>query len=349
MLQTVESHERADALSSFRDQYLKAFRLMLLSRVLDDKMSSLSRGGKINGGVFLSRGQEALSVSLGLALQKGDIFAPLIRDGAGRLAFGEPVIDTVRTYLGSALGPMRGRDGNVHRGRPCDGLLPMISHLGTMISVVNGVLMARRFKKVEGAIGATCIGDGGTSTGSFHEAVNQAAVEKLPLVLVVANNQYAYSTPNNRQFACQHLVDKAIGYGVTGHKVDGTDLEKCLTTLAFAVSQAREGKGPQMVVAQLLRLSGHSAFDEGHYVDAKLKQSPLGRDCVKAAADNLLRRAWADAQTIRNFRDEAITEVDHAVAQVQREAAPDPYSENWCALSSSHLSDRFDIPEDDLA
>jgi len=317
---------------------------MLLSRVLDDKMSSLSRGGKINGGVFLGRGQEALSVSLGLALQKGDIFAPLIRDGAGRLAFGEPVIDTVRTYLGSALGPMRGRDGNVHRGRPLDGLFPMISHLGTMISVVNGALMARRFKKIEGTVGATCIGDGGTSTGSFHEAVNQAAVEKLPLVLVVANNQYAYSTPNCRQFACQHLVDKAIGYGVAGHKVDGTDLEKCLKTLAFAVAQAREGKGPQMVVAQLLRLSGHSAFDEASYVDAQLKQSRLGRDCVKAAADHVLRHAWADAQTIRNFRDEAIREVDQAVAQVQREAAPDPYRENWCALASPHLSDGFEIP-----
>ncbi|HZM02154.1 MAG TPA: thiamine pyrophosphate-dependent dehydrogenase E1 component subunit alpha [Candidatus Saccharimonadales bacterium] len=319
---------------------------MLLSRVLDDKMSSLSRGGKINGGVFLGRGQEALSVSLGLALRKGDIFAPLIRDGAGRLAFGEPVIDTVRTYLGSALGPMRGRDGNVHRGRPLDGLFPMISHLGTMISVVNGALMARRFKKIEGTVGATCIGDGGTSTGSFHEAVNQAAVEKLPLVLVVANNQYAYSTPNCRQFACQHLVDKAIGYGVAGHKVDGTDLEKCLKTLAFAVAQAREGKGPQMVVAQLLRLSGHSAFDEASYVDAELKQSRLGRDCVKAAADHVLRRAWADAQTIRNFRDEAIREVDQAVAQVQREAAPDPYRENWCALASPHLSDGFEIPGD---
>ena len=171
---------------------------MLLSRVLDEKMASLYRGGKIHGGVFLGRGQEALSVAVGLALRKGDIFAPLIRDGAGRLAFGEPVLDAVRTYLGSAAGPMRGRDGNVHRGRPREGLLAMISHLGAMISVVNGALLVRRFKKIEGVVGATCIGDGGTSTGSFHEALNQAAVEKLPLVIVVANNQYAYSTPNSR-------------------------------------------------------------------------------------------------------------------------------------------------------
>src|SRR4029079_7700599 len=207
--------------SSLRDEYVKAYRIMLLARVLDDKFASLYRMGKIHGGVFLGRGQEALSVAVGLALRKGDVFAPLIRDGAGRLAFGEPILDAVRTYLGSPLGPMRGRDGNVHRGRPKEGLLPMISHLGAMISVVNGILFARKLKGESGSVGATCIGDGGTSTGSFHEALNQAAVEKLPLVLVIANNQYAYSTPTSRQFACADLVDRAIGYGVEGHEVDG--------------------------------------------------------------------------------------------------------------------------------
>src|ERR1700722_3237367 len=149
MLQTLESRGTQEAASSFPAQYLKAFRFMLLARVLDEKMAGLYRAGKIQGGVFLGRGQEALSVALGLALRKGDVFAPLIRDGAGRLAFGEPVLDAVRTYLGSALGPMRGRDGNVHRGRPRQGLLPMISHLGAMISVVNCALMARRFPKLD--------------------------------------------------------------------------------------------------------------------------------------------------------------------------------------------------------
>src|SRR4051812_23505312 len=200
--------------STFRDTYQKAYRFMLLSRVLDDKFASLYRAGKIHGGVFLGRGQEALSVSTGIVLKPGDVFAPLIRDAAGRLAFGEPVIDAVRTYLGSPLGPMRGRDGNVHRGRPTEGYLPMVSHLGAMISVVNGVLLAHRFKGIKGTVGAASIGEGGTSTGAFHEGLNQAAVEKLPLVLVVANNQYAYSTPTSSQFACKDLLDKAVGYGV---------------------------------------------------------------------------------------------------------------------------------------
>ena len=216
MALAVVSDSLSETSSSFRDEYIKAFRWMLLARILDEKMASLYRAGKIFGGVYLGRGQEALSVSIGQSLRKGDVFAPLIRDAAGRLAFGEPVLDAIRTCIGSPLGPMRGRDGNVHRGRPKEGLLPMLSHLGAMISVVNGMLMARRFRGINDVVGAASLGEGATSTGAFHEALNQAAVEKLPLILVVADNQYAYSTPNSRQFACKDLVDRAVGYGIEG-------------------------------------------------------------------------------------------------------------------------------------
>src|SRR5438128_8950095 len=160
MAQSVASPEAGAAGSAFRDEYGKAVHWMLLARMLDEKFASLYRAGKIHGGVFLGRGQEALSVSVGLALREGDVFAPLIRDQAGRFAFGEPILDAVRTYLGSSLGPMRGRDGNVHRGWPREGLLPMVSHLGAMISVVNGILFARRLRNISGAVGATSIGDG---------------------------------------------------------------------------------------------------------------------------------------------------------------------------------------------
>ena len=228
MLQSVNGAPQTVSEGVGRKQYLAAFRWMLLARALDDKFASLYRGGAIQGGVFLGRGQEALSVALGVALRKGDIFAPLIRDMGGRVAFGETALDAARTFLGSSLGPMRGRDGNIHRGRPTTGLLAMISHLGAMISMVNGALMAKRMKRETGFVGATCLGEGGTSTGAFHEGLNQAAVERLPLVLVVANNHYAYSTPNERQFACQRLEDKAIGYGVSVSSVDGTDPAACL-------------------------------------------------------------------------------------------------------------------------
>jgi len=337
MVQAVVDREAADEASRSRDAFAKAYRGMLLARILDDKFASLYRAGKISGGAFLGRGQEALSVSVGLNLRKGDYFAPLIRDAAGRLAFGETIMDAVRTYLGSALGPMRGRDGNVHRGNPKKGYLPMVSHLGAMISVVNGALMAHRFKGITGTVGAASIGDGGTSTGAFHESLNQAAVEKLPLVLVVSDNQYAYSTPTDRQFACANLLDKAVGYGVAGHAVDGNDLAACLRVVGGAVQKARAGEGPQLIIARLLRLCGHGEHDDANYVDAKMKTAPFGRDCLKLAEESLLRQGWADQAALDEWREQSTQQVEVAVATVRREAAPDPYQEKWRALSSENL------------
>jgi len=323
------------------ESLVKAFRWMLLARTVDEKMANMYRGGRIHGGVFLGRGQEALSVSVGMALRPGDIFAPLIRDMAGRLAFGEPLLDSVRTHLGSVLGPMRGRDGNIHRGRLDIGLYPMISHLGAMISVVNGALLARRMQGRTGTVGATCIGDGGTSTGAFHEALNQAAVERLPLVLVVADNQYAYSTPTQRQYACANLLDRAAGYGVAGHAVDGTDLRACLNVLQNAVARAREGQGPQMVVATLLRLCGHGEHDDASYINPQLKESAVGRDCLGVAERQLLEVGAATPEQIRQWRLEAQQQVEAAVAQVQQEPAPDPFTERWEAIRTSGLLDHF--------
>ncbi len=314
---------------------------MLLARTAEDRIANLYRGGKIIGGVFLGKGQEALSASVGVALREGDIFAPLIRDQAGRFAFGEALLDYTRTYLGSRLGPMLGRDGNIHRGRPREGYYAMISHLGAMIPTVAGALMARRFQGLTGAVGATCIGEGGTSTGAFHEGLNLAAVEKLPLVVVVANNQYAYSTPNARQFACRHLVDKAIGYGVEGHTVDGTDLAACLTVVGRAVERARSGHGPQLVVATLLRLVGHGEHDDAGYVDPRLKQSATGRDCLKVAEQRFLSEGWTDAATLRQWQTEASAQVEAAIATTIREPLPDPDEEDWCALSNRQLTDGF--------
>jgi acetoin:2,6-dichlorophenolindophenol oxidoreductase subunit alpha len=328
-----------------RKACVEAFRWMLLARISEEKYASLYRGGKIFGGVFLGKGQEALSAALGVSLRKGDVFAPLIRDQAARLAFGESLLDATRTYLGSRLGPMRGRDGNVHRGRPADGILPMISHLGAMIPAVAGVLFARKLRGESGTVGATCIGDGGTSTGAFHEGMNFAAVEKLPFVMVIANNQYAYSTPTSLQFACKNLVDKAAGYGIPGYTVDGTNLEACIDVVGNAVELARNGGGPQMVVASILRLAGHGEHDDAHYIDPKLKQSSLGQDCLKLAENFLIEQAWADSADIEAWRQEATQQVEESVATVQREPSPDPGQEDWCALATRHLSEGYNSGE----
>jgi pyruvate dehydrogenase E1 component alpha subunit/2-oxoisovalerate dehydrogenase E1 component alpha subunit len=324
-----------------KDSFLAAYRWMLLARVAEEKIATLYRGGKIVGGVFLGRGQEALSAATGMALQPGDIFAPLIRDQAGRFAFGESLLDFFRTYLGSRLGPMRGRDGNIHRGRPRDGYFAMISHLGAMVPVVAGALLARRLRGEAGSIGATCIGDGGTSTGAFHEGLNLAAVERLPLVVVVANNQYAYSTPTQRQFACADLAERAAGYGIAGHSVDGTDLAACLQTLQQAAARARAGHGPQLVVGALLRLVGHGEHDDASYVDPALKSAPVGRDCLALAEKRIATEGWAAQRELDAWRAEALGRVEEAIATTLREPAPDPGDEQWTAISTVRLREGF--------
>src|SRR5437870_2551881 len=310
MLQTAQrgkksTSKKAAPKKAVHERFLEAFRWMLLSRTLEEKLVSLYRGGQITGGVYIGKGQEAVSVACGLFLQKGDIFGPLIRDQAGRSAFGEPLEDVTRTYLGSRLGPMRGRDGNIHRGRPGDNCLAMISHLGAMVPVVVGTLMAKRFRGEKNFIGLACIGEGGMQTGSFHEGMNIAAVEQVPLVVVATNNHYAYSTPNDREFACHDLIDRALGYGFEGYSLDGTDLAACLDVIGGAVKRARAGRPPQLVVASVLRLSGHGEHDDASYVTEEIKQQPFARDCLKVTEKKVVDLEMADAATLKSWREEA--------------------------------------------
>ena len=313
------------------------FRAMLTSRMLETKLSSLYKAGKIVGGVYLGKGQEALSASLGICLKQGrDVFAPLIRDQAGRTAMGEEIIEVTRTYLGSVEGPMRGRDGNIHRGRPKDGMLAMISHLGAAVSVVAGALMAKRLRgTLAGVVGATCVGDGATSTGAFHEGLNVVAVEKLPMVVVIANNQYAYSTPTQSQFACENLIDRALGYGIAGHSVDGTDMLACAEVLGEAVALARRGEGPQLVEAKLLRLSGHGEHDDASYVSEAMRESHAGRDCMEVARAQMLEKGWHTEAEMAELEAEISEQIVAAVAMSQKENVPNPYTEDWCAIASA--------------
>lgn len=343
MLQTAPRRKKSTASKAApHERFLKAFRWMLLARTLEDKLVSLYRGGLITGGVYVGRGQEAVSVACGLFLQKGDIFAPLIRDQAGRSAFGEPLIDVTRTYLGSRQGPMRGRDGNIHRGRPRNDQLAMISHLGAMVSVTVGALLAKRFKGEKNFVGLSCIGEGGMQTGSFHEGMNLAAVEQLPLVVVATNNHYAYSTPNDREFACHDLVDRAKGYGFEGYTIDGTDLTNCLDVIGSAVKRARAGRPPQLVVASILRLSGHGEHDDSSYVTDEIKREPFARDCLKVAEQTIVDLNLLEAETLREWREEAAAQVDQAISTAQKEAAPDADAENWCAISTASLVDSLE-------
>ena len=318
---------------------LALFRWMVLARTLDDRMAKLKAQAEVPGSVFLGRGQEAFSAAAGMRLRRGDIFAPLIRDQAGRLAFGETPLDAVRCVLGRRTGWMRGRDGNIHRGDWGIGLVPMISHLGAMVSVVAGVLLARRLagkgRPEDLDVGVVSIGDGGMATGSLHEGLNAAAVERLPLVLLVANNQYSYSTTNDRSFACKDLVDRAAGYGVTGHSCDGTDADACLATVGAAISAARRGGGVQLVVADLLRLAGHGTHDDASYVGDEMR-SRYG-DCVALYERTLSVQGVLDRAGAQKLWDEAKREVEIAVEQTRGEPGPDPATDDWQARCERDL------------
>src|SRR5436189_1663873 len=343
MLQTAPRRKESIASKAApHERFLEAFRWMLLARKLEEKLVRRYRCGLITGGGYVGRGQEAVSVACGLFLQKGDIFAPLIRDQAGRSAFGEPLIDVTRTYLGSGQGPMRGRDGNIHRGRPRNDQLAMISHLGAMVSVTVGALMAKRFRGEKNFVGLSCIGEGGMQTGSFHEGMNLAAVEQVPLVVVATNNHYAYSTPNEREFACHDLVDRAIGYGFEGCTVDGTDLTNCLDVIGSAVKRARAGRPPQLVVASILRLSGHGEHDDASYVTEEIKREPFARDCLKVAEQTIADLNLVDAETLAEWRKDAVAQVDQAISAAQKEAAPEADEEEWYAISMRDLVDSLE-------
>jgi TPP-dependent pyruvate/acetoin dehydrogenase alpha subunit len=320
---------------------VEAFRWMLLARILEDKLGSLYRGGMITGGVYLGRGQEAVSAACGMFLQKGDVFAPLIRDQAGRSAFGEPLLDVARTYLGSRQGPMRGRDGNIHRGRPRDNQLAMISHLGAMIPVLVGKLLAKRMKGEKDFVGLTTIGEGGMQTGATHEGLNIAAVEQVPLVVVATNNHFAYSTPNDREFGCAHLVDRAKGYGYEGHTLDGTDLNACLEVIETAVKRARAGRPPQLVVATTLRLAGHGEHDDASYVPAEMRNEPFAQDALLRTEKFILEQGLLDADALKQMRAEIAAQVDEAVSTAQQEDAPVGSEEDWCAISTRALMDQL--------
>src|SRR5438132_2187458 len=339
MLQTAQRKSKTKKPSPPHERFLEAYRWMRLTRTLEEKLVSLYRGGLITGGVYIGKGQEAVSAACGLFLQKGDIFAPLIRDQAGRSAFGGPLLDVTRTYLGSRQGPMRGRDGNIHRGRPQQNQLAMVSHLGAMISVTVGALMAKRFKGEKNFVGLSCIGEGGMQTGSFHEGMNIAAVEQVPLVIVATNNHYAYFTPNDREFVCADLVDRAQGYGFEGYSIDGTDLSMGLDAIGSAVKRARAGRPAQLVVATVLRLSGHGEHDDASYVTDEMKRQPFAQDCLKLTEKKIVDLGTADDATLQSWKEDAAKQVDEAIETAQKEAAPDAEKEDWCAVSTRELVD----------
>ena len=311
----------------------RAYRAMVMARAFDTKISALYKAGKIFGGVFLGRGHEAVAACEAVFLTRGeDVYNPFIREQAGRCAWGDSVLESARSYLGSIEGRMHGRDSNVHWGFPELGNPAPISHLGAMVSVVAGMMLAKRFKGETGRVGVACIGDGTTSVGATHEALNLIAVEKLPVVIVVTNNQFAYSTPNSQEFAAD-LMDRGRGYGLACHECDGTDFMATLATMQRAISAARAGEGPQWVVANTLRMCGHGEHDDAAYIPEEVKAAYADKEPLAVARRQMLEAGWITEAEAAAWDDECRDEVQRLVAQAQREKTPNPADEDWCATS----------------
>src|SRR5207248_5361943 len=209
-----------------------------------------------------------------------------------------------------------------------------------MIPVMVGKLLAKRMKGETGFVGLTTIGEGGMQTGATHEGLNIAAVEQVPRVIVATNNHWAYSTPNEREFTCANLVDRAIGYGYEGHQIDdGTDLTECLEVIETAVKRARAGRPPQLVVAQILRLAGHGEHDDASYVPPDMKQQPWAQDPIARTEKFILESGLLDRDALRQLRAEIAKEIEEAVATAQQDDTPHANEDEWRALSTSRLID----------
>jgi len=263
--------ERTDGASTAltRDQRLELYYYMRLTRSLEERLVNLYRQTKVVGGLFRSLGQEADAVGSAYALDrsKGDILSPLIRNLGSMLVQRAKPVEIIKQYMAKGDSPTRGRELNIHYGDLVRGFIGQISHLGDMVPVMAGVTLSFKMRK-EDRVGLVYVGDGATSTGAFHEVINFAAVQRCPLVVIVENNGYAYSTPLKKQTAARQLVDKAIGYGIVGEQADGNDVIATYEVTKRAVDRARAGDGVTLIELMTYRRKGHAEHDNQSYVPA---------------------------------------------------------------------------------
>lgn len=306
------------------DQRLHLYRYLLLTRECDNAIIKLYKQGRMVGGAFTGYGNEATAVGSAYALQQQDYLFPMHRDLGAHLVKGQTLRNIFLMQLGRAEGLARGRDGTGHYADPSRRIYGNVSHLAAMIPMAVGVALAAKMRK-ENAVVMNYIGDGGSNVGEFHEAVNMAAVMKLPFVLIVENNQFAYSTPNQKQFAAKKLSDRAIGYGIPGCTVDGTDVERVYEVCLQAVERARRGEGPTLIETVTMRLHGHSLSDDASYVPPGMLEEWKKKDPLLLYERKLLSEGVLTEEMKNEMRATLLREIEEAVEHAL--AAPYPPGE----------------------
>jgi TPP-dependent pyruvate/acetoin dehydrogenase alpha subunit len=311
------------------EKKLELYYWMRLTRTLEERLVALYRQTKVVGGLFRSLGQEADAVGSCFALESRDVMSPLIRNMGAMLVKGATPLEILKQYMAKGDSPTRGRELNIHFGDigPADttrGFLGQISPLGDMVPVMAGVTMTFKMRG-EDRVGLVYVGDGATSTGAFHEGINFAAVQRLPLVVIIENNGYAYSTPTSKQTAAQQFVDKAIGYGVSGEQCDGNDVLAVYDCTKRAVDRARAGEGVSLLELMTYRRKGHAEHDNQSYVPAgEIERWAAENDPIDRFVRVLRDREGVRAEGLAEIDARIVREIDAATDEAERSGVPHP-------------------------
>lgn len=306
-----------------RVDLLQIYYFMRLTRELEDRTRKLFLQGKVAGGVYTAQGHEATTVGAAMVLRDGDCIAPQHRDLGMHLVRGGSPRAVMCQWLARGNSPTLGRDGQIHIGDMHHGIVPMISLLGESLPVACGVALSIKRLKRPAIVLASC-GDGATNTGQFHEALNFASVQKLPVVFLIENNGYAYSTPTYKQFALQDLADRAKAYAMPGESVDGNDVLAVMATVGKAAAYVRSGQGPALVECKTFRVRGHSEADKADYVPEELRAEWLGKDPIKQFEEYVSREKILTAAIKTEIEARIKQVVNDAVNFAEQSPAPDP-------------------------
>ncbi len=305
------------------DIKLKLYELMKKTRATEDRIIALYRQGQIMGGVYTGRGIEATTVASALALEKQDYLFPIHRDLGAHLAKGQSVLNILLQYLGRGNSLTKGKDSGIHVSDTHLNIIGNVSHLGAMIPVAVGAGLGKKMQG-EKVVALNFIGEGGSNVGDFHEGLNFAAVQKAPFVLVIENNQYAYSTPTHKSFVVEKLSDRAKGYGIPGHHIDGTDALEVYRVVKRAIERARRGEGPSLIECKSLRLVGHSAHDDASYMDKKLLERWRAKEPIGKLEKKLIEEGLLNEEKIKEIEERITTEIEDATQKALDSPMPKP-------------------------
>ena len=323
-----------------RGDMLHMYYYLRLTRALEDRITALYRQGRIVGGCYTSHGMEAIAVGYASALERDDVIAPFHRDMGAFLIRGITPGEVLAQYLGKRTGPTKGKDGNVHMGDLNRGIIGFVSHLADNLPVATGAALAFKMRG-ESRIVVAGTGDGGTSRGDFHEAMNFAAVRKLPVVFFCTNNQYAYSTPLRLQMAITDVVERAKAYGMPGEIVDGNDVAAVYLAARRGIAKARAGEGPTFFEFKTMRMHGHSEHDPAKYVPPELLEEWKKRDPILTAERLLIAAGYGDETYFHEVGERVKKEIEAALEFAEKSPLPEgPEALEGVFATEAELSDQ---------